>query len=79
MRIMIAVAAIGVLGFAWLAQSTPTEAYVRHAKQSRVRTTIAPYPRSYGDLPPPGYTIGGPNYTACDRMNHDRMLYGRRC
>ena len=26
-----------------------------------------------------GYSIGGPNYTACDRMQHDRMLAGRRC
>src|SRR5262249_9082048 len=56
MRIMVATATIGMFGFAWFAQSDPAEAYVRHAKQSRVRTTIAPYPRAYGDLPPPGYT-----------------------
>jgi hypothetical protein len=78
MRILVATVTVAVLGFTWLAQSNSSEAHARHLKHPRVRATIAPYYRPYVELPP-GYSIGGPNYTACDRMNHDRMLVGRRC
>ena len=79
MSTLLAMALAGVLGFASLMQSNPAHAQTRHVKHRPVRTTMYPYQRPYADLPPPGYTIGGPNYTACDRMNHDRMLVGRRC
>lgn len=78
MRFVVAIATAGVLAFTWLAYSCPAEARTRHVKHLQARSVV-PYHRPYADLPPPGYSIGGPNYTACDRMNHDRMLYGRRC
>ena len=78
MRILAVVTMLGGLGFAWLAQSAPAGAETRHLKHRPVRTTVYPYYYPYIERPP-GYIIGGPNYTACDRMNHDRMLVGRRC
>jgi hypothetical protein len=78
MRFVLAIATAGVLAFTWLVYSRPAEARTRHVKPLQARSVV-PYHRPYATLPPPGYSIGGPNYTACDRMNHDRMLYGRRC
>jgi hypothetical protein len=75
MRILVAIAGAGVLGLAWLSQSNPAEAHARYVKHRPVRTTIAPYRRPYVEVPP-GYSVGGPNYTTCDRINRDRMLVG---
>jgi hypothetical protein len=73
MRVFIAMATAAVLGFAWLALSNPADAQTRHVKHRPGRTTIHPYYPRYW---PPGYNPGGPNYTTCDRINHDRMLVG---
>jgi hypothetical protein len=71
MRFFIAIVAAGAL--AWFAHSDPAGAQARHhTKHPKARITVAP---RYIQLPP-GYTPGGPNYTACDRINHDRMLVG---
>jgi hypothetical protein len=72
---MVVVAIAGVLGFASIVQSDPAEAQTRQAKHRPVRTTVRPYHRPYVEVPP-GYNIGGPGYTTCDRINRDRMLVG---
>jgi len=75
MRILVACAA-GALAVVWLGHSSPAEAYTRyHAKNSSAWVRTGPPRRSYIELPP-GYSRGGPNYTACDRINRDRMLVG---
>ena len=75
MRILVAMAMAGVLGLAWLVQSHPAGAQTPHAKHRPVRTAVHPYRRPYYEVPP-GYSLGGPNYTTCDRINRDRMLVG---
>jgi hypothetical protein len=67
MRICTIVAVAGALAAACLADLTVAEAQARqYAKYSRVRAIERP----------PGYSRGGPMYTACDRINRDRMLVG---
>jgi hypothetical protein len=62
MRICTIIAVAVALAIACLA-----EAQARHyAKHPRVRAIERP----------PGYSHGGPMYTACDRINRDRMLVG---
>ena len=75
MRVLVAVAIAAALGLAGAAQSDPADAQTRHVKHRPVRTTIHPYYPRYFNLPP-GYNPGGPNYTTCDRINHDRMMVG---
>jgi hypothetical protein len=74
MRTVVAIATTGVLAFVWLAHSNPAEASARHVKHPRTRVVVH-YQRPYVEWPP-GYNPGGPNITACDRINHDRMLVG---
>lgn len=75
MRDFVAMATAAALGLACLVQSSPADAQTRHVKHRPVRTTIHPYYPRYFE-PPPGYSVGGPNYTTCDRINRDRMLVG---
>ena len=72
---IVAVATTGVLACAWLAHSSPAHAHARHVTHSHHRAAVASYRRPYV-VRPPGYSPGGPNYTACDRINRDRMLVG---
>ena len=75
MRGLVAIVA-AALAFAWLAPASAAETRVRHhVKHPHPRASIAPYRRPSIELPP-GYSPGGPNYTTCDRINHDRMLVG---
>jgi hypothetical protein len=68
-----AIVAAGALAFVAFSHCNPADAQARHhVKHPKVRTMAAP---RYIELPP-GYSRGGPNYTACDRINHDRMLVG---
>ena len=78
MRIIVAIVTTGVLALAWCAHPSPAQADAHKAKRSHVRAGYVVYRGPYIERPP-GYIFGGPNYTACDRMNHDRMLVGRRC
>jgi hypothetical protein len=75
MRILVALTIAGGLGLACLARSDPADAQTPRVKHRPVRTTIHPYRRPYVEVPP-GYSVGGPNYTVCDRINRDRMLVG---
>ena len=73
MRIFLAIA-VAALVCAWLPPTSSAQTRLRHhAKHphARVRSDYRP-----SVALPPGYTLGGPNYTACDRINHDRMLVG---
>jgi hypothetical protein len=75
MRRVVAIAA-AALAVAWLAPASSAETRVRHhVKHPNARASIAPDRRPSIELPP-GYNPGGPNYTTCDRINHDRMLVG---
>jgi hypothetical protein len=71
MRIFVSIAAAGAL----VAACATAEGHARHVKHPRARTAIAPYHGPHVERPP-GYSLGGPNFTACDRINHDRMLVG---
>ena len=74
MRIFLATA-IAVLVCAWLAPASSAQTRARHhARHPHARAS--PDYRRPSIVLPPGYSIGGPNYTACDRINHDRMLVG---
>jgi hypothetical protein len=73
MRGLVAIVA-AALAFAWLAPASAAETRVRHHVK-HPRASIAPYRGPSIELPP-GYSPGGPNYTTCDRINHDRMLVG---
>jgi hypothetical protein len=74
MRILLAMVIAGAPGVVWLVQADPAAAQTRHVKHRPARTMI-PYHRRYVEVPA-GYTLGGPNYTTCDRINRDRMLVG---
>ena len=75
MRILIAILTIGALLLAGVLHPTPLQARPPHHAKHHRATTIAP---GYGGAVelPPGYSRGGPSYTTCDRINHDRMLVG---
>jgi hypothetical protein len=75
MKGIVAVATAGVLAFTWLAYSDPVEARTRHVKHSQARAVVPYYHRAGVELPP-GYSRGGPNYTTCDRINHERIMVG---
>jgi len=75
MRVLVAIVTTGVLAFAWCAHPSPARAYTHKVKHPRGRAAHVTYRRPYVELPP-GYSVGGPNYTTCDRINHDRMLVG---
>jgi hypothetical protein len=67
MRTSSIIAVAGALALACLADLCVAEAQARYyAKHPRVRAIERP----------PGYSRGGPMYTACDRINRDRMLVG---
>ena len=67
MKISSIVAVAAGLALACLADLCVAEAQARYyAKHSRARAVVHP----------PGYSRGGPMYTACDRINRDRMLVG---
>ena len=73
MRIFLAMA-VAALVCGWFAPASSAQTRVRHhARHPYAR--VSPYDRPSAALPP-GYNMGGPNYTACDRINHDRMLVG---
>jgi len=73
MKIFTVMVAAGALALIWLAHTDPAQAQARHhTKHAKARTAVAP---RYIERPP-GYSQGGPNYTTCDRINHDRMLVG---
>lgn len=75
MRIFDAVVG-GALVCAWLAPASSAQTRVRHqAKHPYARAATTP---RYGHFfeAPPGYSLGGPNYTTCDRINRERMLVG---
>jgi hypothetical protein len=67
MRICTIIAIAGALAVVWSADSGVAQTHSRH----RVKH---PYVRVIER--PPGYSRGGPMYTACDRINRDRMLVG---
>jgi hypothetical protein len=67
MRICTIVAVAGAVAVACFADLTRAEAHTRH---------YAKYPRVRAIERPPGYSRGSPMYTACDRINRDRMLVG---
>ena len=75
MKGIMAVAATGVLAFAWFAHASPAAADARHVKHPHGRAVVSSYRRPHVERPP-GYSAGGPNYTTCDRINRDRMLVG---
>jgi len=67
MRISSIVAVAGTLALACLVDLWLGQAYARdYARHPRVQAIVRP----------PGYSRGGPMYTACDRINRDRMLVG---
>jgi hypothetical protein len=76
MRNFATFAAAGAFALACCVHSTPVQAHApHHAKHRPVRTSVVPRYGPAIELPP-GYSQGGPNYTTCDRINHDRMLVG---
>jgi hypothetical protein len=76
MRISAIIAAAGALALAPLVDPGAARAHApHHAKHRSVRTSLVPRYGPAIELPP-GYSQGGPNYTTCDRINHDRMLVG---
>jgi len=74
MRGNVAIVTTGVLAFAWCAHPSAAHAYTHKVKHSHLRSGHVTY-RRHIELPP-DYIRGGPNYTTCDRINHDRMLVG---
>jgi hypothetical protein len=73
MRGLVAIVS-AALAFAWFVSPSAAETRVRHHVK-HPRLSVAPYRGPYIERPP-GDSPGGPNYTACDRINHDRMLVG---
>ena len=73
MRIFLAMAVAALL-CVWLAPAGSAQTRVRHHARHSYARVIPDYRRSMAL--PPGYNKGGPNYTACDRINRDRMLVG---
>ena len=75
MRVIVAVGTIGVLALALCAHPGFAQAHPHKVKHPHARAAHVPYRGPYVGLPP-GYSVGGPNTTTCDRINRDRMLVG---